>query len=98
MNDETVVFKDITNECETRNSDYGPMVYYKDVPLWMTIYSEDPKDCGCKIQIVREFLGYTILGETPVAGFDDMMDYSTYGDWESIEEVERWLDNPEPLY
>lgn len=96
--DRIKILKDITNECTTRMTKHGYQVHYMDVPLWMTLYPEDPKDCGTKIQIVEEFMGYTILGKTPIIGFSGDYDYSTYGDWESEEEVEAWLADPTPLY
>jgi hypothetical protein len=99
VDEETVVIKDITADCYTEETDWGPQVHYRGVPLWMTVYEDDPKDLpGTEIKIIRDFTTYTILGKTPVVGFDDVFDYSTYGDWESLEEVLSWMHMPYPLY
>lgn len=96
------VLKDITEECVTQyDPEWGYVVTYKGVALWMTIYPDDPKDIeGNTIQLVDgdEDEPLTILGKTPVEGFEGSYDYSTYGDWDTLEEALEWLENPVALY
>lgn len=97
--------KDITNECVTKRAkewDGAMAVHYKGVPLWLTIYPFNPAECGCSIVLDKyedeETTEFTILGKTPVIGMEDEFDFSTYGDWETLEEAEKWLENPTILY
>jgi hypothetical protein len=95
------VIKNITNECKTAyDLESGYVVTYKGVALWMTLYNENPQLIdGNTIEIVgNEEEGYTILGKTPVIGYDDEFDFSTYGDWETLEDALSWLENPVALY
>lgn len=91
---------DLTVECTTLNhSIYGGVVSYKGVMLWGTIYS-DILTSGTEIALVSGDSDepYTIIGKTPVIGLPGYYDYSTYGDWDTLEEAKAWLDNPTPLY
>lgn len=102
------VVKDITNECATFLTRLGFMVYYRDVPLWSTIYPHQPCNVNNLSIKLMEYLSdedddeeetsYSILGLTPVIGLEDMFDYSTYGDWENLDAAVAWLGTPVPLY
>lgn len=102
------VIKDLTNECVTKLTNVGYMVYYKAVPLWATIYPDQPSwidNLSIKLMEYADDededdseISYSILGLTPVIGFMDELDYSTYGDWDTKESALDWLDNPVPLY
>lgn len=103
--------KDLTKECKTV-IDFklgGPVVTYKGVPLWMTMYQEQPTEIeGCEILLIEEtedlgdgevYTQFYILGWTPVVGMGpSVRDHSTYGRWETLEEAQAWLENPVPLY
>ncbi|WP_275372814.1 hypothetical protein [Clostridium tertium] len=73
--------------------------------MWYTLYRNNPGDiAGLDISIVETvdeddcYHDITILGKTPVVGYEDEFDLSTYGNWETISEATRWLNNPVPLY
>jgi len=92
------IIKDITKKCDVKwDRHYGLLVMYGNVPLWATLY---PELDGCLIRIHQdeETGNYYILGKTPVMGHEEEYDLSTYGDWETLEELEEWLAHPEPLY
>ncbi|MGL5712209.1 MAG: hypothetical protein ACRCX2_04265 [Paraclostridium sp.] len=93
--------KDITNECEVglkRNfrGDNTYCIYYKDVPLFFTIYSYMVE--GISICLDEEYGDITILGKIPVAYYPNDYDYCTYGEWATEQDALNWLDNPKSLY
>ena len=107
----TTILKDITTECTTQIYKNNYVVFYKDVPLWATIYPYQPYDIP-NLSIVLEKYEYdeddddfgylepslTIMGKTPVFQMEDEFDYSTYGDWISEEDAAEWLKHPVALY
>lgn len=110
---EKTIIEDITGVCKTEPYGDGLCVMYKDVPLWYTIYSENPSDIeNCTINIILDqydlsddgevtedtVSAFTIIGKTPVIGNSTEYDYTTYGDWVTANEVYSWLENPVPLY
>jgi hypothetical protein len=95
------VVKDITKECELGYlNGEDPVVVYKNVALWYTIYEQRPSEVESTIicLVGNEYDGYTILGYTPMLGTETLFDHSTYGDWKTLEEALAWLDNPVTLY
>lgn len=107
----STILKDITSECNTKIYLNNHVVFYKGVPLWATIYPNQPSEIP-NLSIVLEKYeyededdsiydsepSYTILGKTPVYQMDDVFDYSTYGDWTSEKDANEWLEHPVALY
>jgi hypothetical protein len=82
-----------------RSGNFTPVLKYKDVILWATIYNNlDKMEVGLYKYEEEDFEEYSIVGKTEVYGFEGEYDFSSYGSWETLEEAEEWLENPYPLY